>query len=363
MESNFNTKLFWENNKHLIVDDERMNLFAQEKLGMIAQVNTNIGNKQTISYSEISTFASCRRKHNLEYKQLITRKVTKNYFFIGGVLHDCLEYLYTLKFYNIAFDTQDIINFFEFLTEFKIQKDKVDHPDQIADIELLEFEVNKGYAIISVYMSFVLPNDEFEMIPQTDDPNKPFLETIFCNPVLTPNGNKSTKFLHTGKIDGLVMLNGAYYLFEHKFLAAFDSSDVEWLPKDLQVLSYVYAMQEKYGIHIQGIVYNVCRKPKLRQKKTETVTEFRDRILMDLSDRPEHYFERFTVMVNQENVADIPHYIYENCKEIPSARPLPASVFICKRSGCYFKEVCLSDNPNEVLEANFRRKDKKHEEL
>lgn len=375
MGSNFNVKRYWEDNKHLILNCNELRTFAKEKIGLIKKEPLDLGNKKTITYSEISTYATCSRKWDLEYNCLWSRKITKNYFYIGGILHDCMEYLYTVIYYiengtlqHIQVKETHIIEFFEFLSNFTIQKLKVDYPEREMDIAELEFENNKGYAIITEYMNTVLPTDSFKIIKRPEN-NKPFLETVFFNQVITDNGTKSNKFVHTGKIDGLVMLDGLYYLFEHKFLQNFDSSDEEWLGKDLQILSYVSAIQKVCNIKISGVIYNVVKKPKLRQKagtkKTppETTEQFRQRIIEDFAQRPEFYFKRYTVWVNQENVKDIPAFIYANCKEMGISRCLPAASFICKRTGCIFKEVCLSDNPLEVLEQNFRIKEEKHEEL
>jgi len=367
-EDNFNVLNYWNENKYLIIEDERIYNFVKEKIGIIKVENIDIGNKKTITYSESSTFSTCQRKHSLEYVELFTKKVTKHYFFFGGLLHDCMEYLYTLKFFNIEFYIEDIVNFFDFLKNFTIDRLKINHPEKTIDIEELEFETNKGYAIIAEYINSVLPTDNFKMIKRTDS-NRPFLETIFVTPVITHSGNKSPKFVHTGKIDGLVTLNDDYYLFEHKFLSAFNSADEEWLSKDLQINSYVYGIQKEFNIKITGVIYNVVKKPALRMKKgtkktpPETEQDFRERVIKDFSDRPDFYFKRYTVWINQDIVSLIPSFIYDSCKAITESRCLPTSSFICKRTGCQFKEVCLSDDPISVLEANFKKKTQKHEEL
>ena len=74
------------------------------------------------------------------------------------------------------------------------------------------------------------------------------------------------------------------------------------LPFDLQTMLYVYCLQKHLGQKVEGVLYNVIRRPGLRRKKTEQIEEFVDRIQDDVVKRPMHYFMRWRVEFLEEDI-------------------------------------------------------------
>ena len=52
-------------------------------------------------------------------------------------------------------------------------------------------------------------------------------------------------------------------------------------------------------------------KPRIRQKKDETATEFQKRIVYDISDKSEKYFKIGVRNVNKKMIIEFEKYLYE----------------------------------------------------
>lgn len=97
-----------------------------------------------------------------------------------------------------------------------------------------------------------------------------------------------------GKCDGIIRRNsdGALFMLEHKTKGQFDPEALElFLCIDLQTNLYIKAAETWCdGEKITGVLYNVVRRPQLRRKAAETLTDFSSRIRSDVADRTDHYF-------------------------------------------------------------------------
>ncbi len=109
-----------------------------------------------------------------------------------------------------------------------------------------------------------------------------------------------------GMFDGVFTAKqGTTWLFETKFLSRVDEEGLEdLLPFNLQVMLYLTALYERSGDKPAGVLYNVVRRPGLRQKKNESLREFSDRILEDVVGRPDHYFIRWDMTITQGELAN-----------------------------------------------------------
>lgn len=107
-----------------------------------------------------------------------------------------------------------------------------------------------------------------------------------------------------GKYDGVFRdKRGRLWLFETKTKSQVDEGTlVDKLSFDIQVMIYLWTMYKIYGEWPQGVVYNVVRKPQLRQKASETDEAFHQRILLDMNDRPDFYFIRYHVSIEKDEL-------------------------------------------------------------
>ncbi|MDD5704951.1 MAG: PD-(D/E)XK nuclease family protein [Kiritimatiellae bacterium] len=117
----------------------------------------------------------------------------------------------------------------------------------------------------------------------------------------------SRTFDAAGKIDGLgVLQDGRLALVEHKTCGTDIASDSDYwlrLRFNQQVYQYVLAARA-LGWDVQLAIYDVTRKPAIRQKQGETASEFGDRLAADAKERPEFYFARREVPILDQDLAE-----------------------------------------------------------
>lgn len=105
-----------------------------------------------------------------------------------------------------------------------------------------------------------------------------------------------------GKMDGVFRHRGLW-LFESKFKSRFDAAQlVDVLPTDLQLLLYCYAGEVWYGEPFDGVLYNIIRRPCLRQKKDESLPDFVARCAEDVENRQDFYFQRLEIVIDPDDI-------------------------------------------------------------
>jgi len=165
----------------------------------------------------------------------------------------------------------------------------------------------------------------------------------------------SRTFDSGGKIDGLGHLkDGRLMLLEHKTCGEDISPDAEYwvrLRCNQQLLQYVLAARA-LGHDVQTVLYDVTRKPAIRQKQTESIDEFGDRLAADTRERPEFYFARREVPILDDELEEFQAQRYELGKLILELRqaekrvkrrdqawPRNVSALSCKF--CEYSSFCL----------------------
>ena len=111
--------------------------------------------------------------------------------------------------------------------------------------------------------------------------------------------------LFRGKRDGVYRdaLDKNLHLFETKTKARWNTETIMMLlPIEFQVLTYILAYYLEHGVFLKGVLYNIVRRPQLRQKVSESDMDFLARIQVDIRKRKEHYFERVYCPIPKEDV-------------------------------------------------------------
>ncbi len=109
-----------------------------------------------------------------------------------------------------------------------------------------------------------------------------------------------------GKRDGIFKgpKGKSLWLLETKTKSRIEDADnLEWLSFDFQSLFYTLATQAATKQKLQGICYNVIRRPQLRQKQTESPEAFAARLREDIGSRPEFYFVRYYIEHPQNEIS------------------------------------------------------------
>jgi hypothetical protein len=180
----------------------------------------------------------------------------------------------------------------------------------------------------------------------------------------------SRSFDSAGKIDGLgVLQDGRLALVEHKTTSdSVDTGSDYWLRLRLnqQVMQYVVAARA-LGWDVQMILYDVTKKPSIRQKQNESAEEFGARLAADTQERPEFYFARREVPVLEQDLEEFKVQRYELSKLILALRQAerrtslreqawPRNVNGMSCQGCEFAGFCLMGvhADGEHVPAGFR---------
>ena len=111
-----------------------------------------------------------------------------------------------------------------------------------------------------------------------------------------------------GKFDGVFEdAKKALWLFETKCLSVIKEDEImELLPLDIQCMLYLLAIKLKYGKKPKGVLYNIVRRPGLRQGKNETIKQLLGRVEKDVNDpkRQDHYFKRIEMVIDWSEVEE-----------------------------------------------------------
>lgn len=131
------------------------------------------------------------------------------------------------------------------------------------------------------------------------------LEREFKIPVSGTAGTVKWKTFLRGKMDGVFFTpqNDRPWLFETKTKSRIEEGVlVDIMPFELQVNTYLLALHRMTGKVPAGVKYNILRRPQLRQKASEGLPEFHERIVQDIHDRPDWYFIRMDMSIDMRDL-------------------------------------------------------------
>jgi hypothetical protein len=165
-----------------------------------------------------------------------------------------------------------------------------------------------------------------------------------------------------GKLDRLIRLaDGRLALQEYKTSSEdISPGSIYWrrLRVDIQVGMYLHASGA------DCVVYDVCRKPSIRQRQKESVTEYGERLTDDIRARPEFYFQRQEInrlaSDADDTVADV-----QAVASLISLQQFPRNTAACTRFGtcCYFQLCSNGHRPSDGAPAGFHVVNTAHQEL
>lgn len=109
-----------------------------------------------------------------------------------------------------------------------------------------------------------------------------------------------------GKIDQIIRWpDRSFYVQENKTKENINEELLTMtIPHNLQTMMYAICAGLHYKKPINGVVYNVIRKSKHRQRKTETELEFVERVRSEIKLNPKYFFLRWEYPLNQRSFDD-----------------------------------------------------------
>jgi hypothetical protein len=211
----------------------------------------------TVTYSALSKFNSCPKKYDFRYVQGLVPRDEDPALWFGSAIHECLQALYEgvdRDMIMAAIDARYPLRF--------------ENADQRRDWHYCR-------AMMRAYFR-VYPVEPF--IPSSPIPfDDPIIERSFSHE-LAPG-----VYLR-GKVDGVVEvlepcadLQVGFYLLEHK--TSSNPDEFYWSSRwaDMQTAIYSWAIEKAYDCKLNGVIYNVLAKPRIKQTGGETIEEYNER--------------------------------------------------------------------------------------
>lgn len=157
-------------------------------------------------------------------------------------------------------------------------------------------------------------------------------------------GAYSRTFDLEGYADGLTE---GWELIEDKFVGKLDKVAIKRLKLDRQLALECYGIWRATGEEITDISYRFTRKPSIKQKKSETVDEFAERVEADYEERPEFYLLEEPITRSADDLVRIEAELWQwaaQRREAARARIFPRNSSHCHDyGGCPFLPLCVGD--------------------
>jgi hypothetical protein len=232
----------------------------------------------------------CPERLRLKYREGWSQTRFKGALKFGDVVHNVLDHVYT-TFRDTGDSTLAIASAEgclaadEFITRESLKED-----GSLSQVEE-ELEEIYGMAAILLHYHWKAWEGDFngsmkwETLEQCFSVPYEFNSDVYGKVVIPIRG----------KIDGTYrVVNGRLWVLDHKSKGQINEGNIsDRLPYDLQTMLYAWAVWKQTGEKPAGVLYNVMRRPQLRRKQTENLSQFLERIDENVRTRREFYFVRF----------------------------------------------------------------------
>lgn len=238
-----------------------------------------------LTYSLLSKFVVCPERFRLAAVEGYSESGLRKALEFGNAFHHALEKS-PQPYAKSVMDYQR-----------KLLEGTSIHPTQREELEILMAQVEgvlHGYERIwatdHASMQFIHREQVFDVPYQLD--MQPGVRTIRLR----------------GKWDGVYREAKDFnrpWLFETKTKSDIDSDGLQrTLPQDLQTMLYVTTLETVLREPIAGVLYNVIRRPSIYVRKGESIQQYANRLKEDVILRPNFYYHRFVVTLEQGDVVD-----------------------------------------------------------
>jgi CRISPR/Cas system-associated exonuclease Cas4 (RecB family) len=208
-----------------------------------------------LSYSQLATWRSCRRKWYLSYvERLEPKNVHPAYALVlGSAVHEALDAYYEPK--NNRDRRKLILTYEKYMNKereaaFALVKGL---PEEDEVKEKWGFNEDLGYAMLEHYGTVAHELDNFEVLATEASFELDTGITTMVDGVELP-------VLYRGRIDGVVQTDDDHImLLEHKTAKQFND---QRLILDQQATSYIWAARKIHNLPVEGVIYNILRKQR-----------------------------------------------------------------------------------------------------
>jgi hypothetical protein len=301
---------------------------------------------KTLTNSARSTFLSCPQKYQYSYVYGLAPRKPSIPFLVGGLFHNELDLMYSSGSLDVDAMKDRVAEACEAACKFPGMR--AEDSDQIWMQQAVVCGMVKGYH--QLYLKKDLAAYEI-------------VETEGSFEADLPDG-----WSYHGKKDMVVRRrkDKRLFLMEHKTAGRIDAGYVAKLPMDNQILGYGWAQRVETGRKFDGVVYNVTKKPQIRQRQTESLQQFMKRVEDDYYLNPGTYFYRETLMFGDADLDRFGKELARFVKNIDRAQrenDFFQNAGHCVAMGtCPFMRLCLEGVSKDTL-LHYRVKSRAHEEL
>lgn len=235
------------------------------------------------SYSKLKTFDTCKRKFFWTALMRLSIKSPATSLVISNAVHLALK-----KWYGSRLSMRRIAE--EIFVE---TEEAATEACQFYDQE----EYDKLMVTLNTLVGMLIGYTEVYSSDrrQWKIPGRDHVEKWFSIPF-------DTGFVYNGFIDLAPIIGDRLHVVDHKALSVIQPTYIEMLPLDFQLRGYCAACELIFGELPTRVVYNIIKKCKLRQKKSEDLDDFTARIKDDYIERPEFYFHRELLRISRADI-------------------------------------------------------------
>ena len=263
-------------------------------------------------------------------------------FLVGGLFHDGLE-----KFYDGKFKEQ---------TFRKYVQDKIEAAMEAAtssqESELLWVQEIVVMGMLSGYIERYAKQDKVQwkiIAPETDF-------TFKLQNGMTYAGKRDL-LVESRKTPGITLV-------EHKTTGYITPGYIAKLPLDNQIQIYCVSVEKEYGKLPKRVIYNIIKKPGIRQKQNESFEQYRVRVEQEYKDNLTSYFYREVVPISslkaKEHSLELEKCACEIQRAIKEGYYYKNTTQCTSFGNCPFMPLCLK----QPLAINgFNQRESLHSEL
>lgn len=287
-----------------------------------------------ISHSSASIARNCPKKYEWRYIKGLIPIRKSNALALGSVVHEAFD-----MYYN-GFDNKDVLTYI--IGTMNKQISSVS-PSEQEDLTIAK------YIALGMWEHFP---DRLRDLSQWEEHRSEKEFEVRLDKM------RNVKFV--GKSDRLLKKDGKWWIGELKTSGLPLQNFKNRASVSDQVTAYVYAWQT-LGVPVQGVIFDIIKKPLLRKHVKDTASSFGARILEDYRQRPDHYFSRHYEYRSATDIAIWLEDIKSQVRDIRGiwkgkVRRNPDSCWNYNAE-CPYKKICFQQKPDTLtVSLYFTRK-------